>query len=371
MSGIFEESALNGMTLRNRIIRSATWEGMCDSSGASTPQLEKCYQDLAEGEVGLIITGYAFVRGDGRQYPRKMGLDKDALEGPMRRLTDRVHKAGGRICVQLVHAGGQTTSAMAGRQPLAPSAVKAEQFDEMPAPMSLDDIQNVVLAFGHAAGRAKAWGFDSVQLHAAHGYLINQFLSPHTNLRSDDYGGPVANRARFLMETYRGVREAVGSSYPVLVKLNGSDFLEGGLSPDDAVTVAGMLDREGIDAIEVSGGTPASGDRTPVRRKIKRRDQEGYNLGLVPDIREKVRCPVMVVGGFRSYDLLEEVLEKGEVDYVSLARPFIREPNLVRRWRQGNTTRARCISCNKCFKPGFKGEGIYCVVEREEREKSG
>ena len=371
MSRIFEENVLKGMRLRNRIVRSATWEGMCDADGGSTPKLEKCYQDLAEGEVGLIITGYTFVRRDGRQLPRKMGLDTDGVGASMRRLTDGVHRAGGRICVQLVHAGGQTTSAEAGRQPLAPSAVKAEQFEEMPSPMSLEDIRNIVAAFAEAAGRAKAWGFDGVQLHAAHGYLINQFLSPHTNLRADDYGGSVENRARFLMENYRAVRDAVGSSYPVMVKLNGSDFLEGGLSPDDAATVAGMLDQEGTDAIEVSGGTPASGDLAPVRRKIKHRDQEGYNLGLVPYIRKKVRCPLMVVGGFRSYDLVEEVLAKGEVDYVSLARPFIREPDLARRWRNGDKGRARCISCNKCFRPGFKGEGIYCVVEREEREKSG
>jgi len=369
MPRVFEENVINGMHLRNRIVRSATWEGMCDEEGTPTPLLEKCYRDLAAGEVGLIITGYTFVRRDGRELPWKMGLETNSGEKSFRRLTDGVHEAGGKICVQLVHAGGQTTTAAAGRQPLAPSAVKADQFYEMPASMSRDDITKLISAFGEAARRGKDWGFDAVQLHAAHGYLINQFLSPLTNGRGDEYGGALENRARFLMETYNTVRQVVGKEYPVMAKLNGSDFLDGGLSLEDAVLVAQMLDKAGIDAIEVSGGTPASGDQAPVRKKIKGREKEAYNLELARAVRKAVACPVMVVGGFRSYDLLAEVLDTGVVDYVAMARPFIREPELVARWKAGDTRPARCISCNKCFKPGLKGEGIYCVVEKEEKEK--
>jgi 2,4-dienoyl-CoA reductase-like NADH-dependent reductase (Old Yellow Enzyme family) len=155
----------------------------------------------------------------------------------------------------------------------------------------------------------------------------------------------------------------------VLVKLNGSDFLPGGLAVEDAVAAAKALDAEGIDAIEVSGGTPASGDRTPVRTKIDRRDQEGFNVPLAAKIKAAVRCPVMVVGGIRSFDLAQEILDRGQADYLSLARPLVREPGLVARWQAGETSRSRCISCNGCYRPGLREGGIYCVVEKAGRKK--
>src|SRR5208283_3070241 len=183
----------------------------------------------------------------------------------MRALTQAVHNKGGKICMQIVHAGGQTTTKTAGRRPLAPSAVKVDQFPEEPEAMSKNDIDEIIGAFGSAAGRAKSYGFDAVQLHSAHGYLINQFLSPLTNIRTDSYGGSVQNRCLFLIEVYRSVRSGVGPDFPALVKLNGSDNLDGGLSLNDAVYAACLLDREKIDGIEVSGGTSASGEKVPVR----------------------------------------------------------------------------------------------------------
>jgi 2,4-dienoyl-CoA reductase-like NADH-dependent reductase (Old Yellow Enzyme family) len=339
---------------------------MCNADGRPTERLINCYRDLARGQVGLIITGYAFVRPDGKQLPYKMGIQTDDFALEMRSLTQAVHSEGGRICVQLVHAGGQTDSATAGRRPLAPSSVQVEQFPELPQEMSAKDIADIVVAFGKAAERAKAYGFDAVQLHGAHGYLLNQFLSPLTNRRPDEYGGSVGNRCRFLMEVYRRVRETVGRNYPVMIKLNGADFVEGGLSAEDALYAAGLLDLDGIDAIEVSGGTSASGDKSPVRTKIDRTDQEGYNLGLARGIKQAVKCPVMVVGGFRSYEVADEAVRTGGIDYISMARPFIREPNLAHRWKEGDTVRAKCISCNGCFRPGLKKGGIYCVVEAGE-----
>ena len=154
-----------------------------------------------------------------------------------------------------------------------------------------------------------------------------------------------------------------------MIKLNGSDFLDGGLTTEDAVYAAKMLYGEGIDAIEVSGGTSASGDKNPVRTNIKRPEQEGYNLAPTRQIKESVNCPVMVVGGFRSHEVAERVINEG-IDYIAMARPFIREPDLPLRWQQGDTSPARCISCNSCFKPGLDEGGIYCVVEAKEREKS-
>ena len=370
MADIFEQTSINGMILNNRLVRSATWEGMCRNDGCPTEKLIDYYRDLARGGVGLIISSYTFVRPDGKQLPGKMGLYNDDFADEMKALTSAVHEQGGKICIQLVHAGGQTDSATAGRQPLAPSAVQVKQFSEIPQEMTKEDIELIVAAFGRAAGRAKAYGFDGIQLHGAHGYLINQFLSPHINRRRDEYGGSIANRCRFLMEVYRAVRQAVGNEFPVMIKLNGSDFLEGGLTADDAVYAARALDSEGIDAIEVSGGTSASGDHSPVRTKINKQKKEAYNLGPAVKIHEAVNCPVMVVGGCRSYDVAENIINNKGIEYISIARPLIREPGLPRRWQQGDTSTATCISCNKCFKPGIEEGGIYCVVDKEEKQRS-
>ncbi len=368
MGKIFEETSINGMSLRNRLVRSATWEGMCEDDGRPTDKLASYYKSLAEGEVGLIISGYTFVRPEGKQLPGKMGIHTDDFETDMKKLTSAVHDGGGKICIQLVHAGGQTDSKNAGRKPLAPSSVEVPQFDEIPDELSIDDISEIVEAFGKSAKRSKDWGFDAIQLHGAHGYLINQFLSPLTNRRSDKYGGSIENRCRFLMEVYRIVRSAVGDNYPVMIKLNGSDNLDGGLLIEDSVYAAQQLEAEGIDAIEVSGGTPASGAHSPARIKIDAPEKEAYHISFAKRIKQDVKCPIMVVGGLRSYNVAENTLN-GVADYVSMARPFIREPNLAKRWRMGDTSKAMCISCNGCFGPGLKEGGIYCVVEKKEQEK--
>jgi len=357
------------MPLKNRLVRSATWEGMCEADGRPTEKLVAYYRNLAKGGVGLIISGYTFVRPEGKQLPGKMGIHTDDFAPEMRSLTKAVHDEGGKICIQLVHCGGQTDTATAGRQPLAPSSVQVEQFPEVPGELTKDEISDIVKAFADGARRARAWGFDAVQLHGAHGYLINQFLSPLTNRRTDEYGGGIENRSRFLFEVYRSVREAVGDSYPVLIKLNAADNLSGGLGIDDAMFVAKKLSEAGIDAIEVSAGTPASGEQSPARVKIDSPEKEAYNLGLACRIREAVKCPLMVVGGFRSIGMIEKVLGDSGLDYISMARPFIREPELARRWEQGDTSSATCISCNSCFRPGLKEGGIYCVVEAKERER--
>ncbi|NJC87278.1 MAG: NADH:flavin oxidoreductase [Desulfuromonas sp.] len=361
MATLFEQLSINGMTLHNRLVRSATWEGMCEANGRPTQRLINCYRSLAQGSVGLIITGYAFVSPEGKQLPGTMGIHGDDFAIEMRSLTGAVHEQGGKICIQLVHTGGQTDSKNAGRRPLAPSAVKVDQFPEQPDELGKEEIARLVAAFAAGARRAKDYGFDAVQLHGAHGYLINQFLSPLTNRRSDEYGGSVENRGRFLLEVYRAVRQAVGNGFPVMIKLNGCDHVDGGLSAEDALTAAKALGAEGIDAIEVSSGTPASGSQSPVRTKIDTAEQEGYNLALAKGIKAAVGCPVLAVGGFRSFAVAQQALAGG-LDGIALSRPFIWEPDLARRWQGGDTARARCISCNGCFRPGLKEGGIRCVV---------
>ncbi|HYA13013.1 MAG TPA: NADH:flavin oxidoreductase [Syntrophales bacterium] len=368
MATIFEETAIKGMVLRNRLIRSATWEGMCDQNGRPMERLINWYRDLAQGGIGLIITGYAYVRTDGKHNIGQMGIYTHDFADDYRQMTHAVHEAGGKIAIQLVHGGGQSNEKIAGRKPFAPSVVKVDQFPEIPQELTKDEIDKIVTAFGKAAFRAKMWGFDAVQLHGAHGFLINQFLSPLTNRRTDEYGGSIENRCRFPLEVYRKVRETVGANYPVLIKLNAADFVKGGLEVDDAIYAAKKIADAGIDAIEVSSGTPASGEKSPVRMKITRPIREAYNLELAHRIKKAVNCPVIVVGGFRSYEIVQKAIRTDRIDYVAMSRPLIREPGLPNRWLQGNRNRARCISCNSCFIGGLEG-GIYCVTEKKAKEK--
>jgi len=369
MATLLDQTTINGMTLQNRFVRSATWEGMCEQDGKPTEKVVNWYRGLAQGGVGLIITGYAFVRPEGKQLPGKMGIHTDAFAGDYKKLTHAIHDAGGKVALQIVHAGGETDATTAGRQPLAPSAAKVDQFPEMPVELSKDEISGIVTAFGEGARRAKTWGFDAVQLHGAHGFLINQFLSPLTNRRTDEYGGGVDNRCRFMLEVYRKVRETVGADYPVLIKLNAADHVDGGLEIDDAVYAARKLSGAGIDTIEISTGTPASGEKGPVRGKINKPEREAYNLDLARKVKAAVDCPVMVVGGFRSYEVAEKAIRDDGMDYISMARPLIREPGLPNRWSKGDRGPARCISCSKCFMAGIEEGGIYCVIEKKEREK--
>ncbi len=370
MATLFETTAINGMQMRNRLVRSATWEGMCADDGRPTDKLMTCYRQLALGGVGLIVSGFAYVRPDGKQMPGKMGIHDDTFQESYEALTAAVHGAEGRIAVQLVHAGGQAASAVAGRQPLAPSAVKVDQFSEAPAELTQDEIDAIVATFAAGARRARAWGFDAVQLHGAHGYLINVFLSPLTNKRTDAYGGSAENRCRFLREVYQAVRAEVGDDFPVMIKLNAADNLEGGLEVEDALVAARMLDTLGIDAIEVSAGTPASGGRSPARTKINAPEKEAYHLTLAGRIKAAVRCPVMVVGGFRSLEVAARAVSADGLDYVAMSRPLIREPALPARWQAGDRSPARCISCNGCFKPGLEEGGIYCIVAKKEAQKA-
>ncbi|TYO95756.1 2,4-dienoyl-CoA reductase-like NADH-dependent reductase (Old Yellow Enzyme family) [Geothermobacter ehrlichii] len=358
---LFAPARLGELQLRNRLVRSATWEGMCDPEGVPGDELIALHRALAAGGTGLLITGFAYVAQEGKLLPGALSLKDEAPADAVRRLVDAVHAEGGRICAQIGHAGGQTRSDVCGCTPIAPSAIELEQYPQRPLEMTADDIARVIDAFAAAADRARRWGFDAIQLHAAHGYLINQFLSPLSNRRTDAWGGDPDNRMRFLLEVYAAVRQTVGSRLPLLVKLSLDDHLEGGLCCDDALQVACALDTAGIDGIEISSGTPASGDRTPVRRR--RADDpplQPYNLELAERLRPVVRCPLLLVGGIRDRLRAESILRCGSADFISLCRPFICEPDLARRWQGESLAVAACISCNGCFKTAFRGR-LRCV----------
>lgn len=365
MADIFTPWRLGELSIPNRLVRSATWEGMAQPDGTPTIDTANLTAELAEGGVGLIITGYAFVHSLGRGLPAQTGVHIDAMVGPLTRISDAVHKSGGQVALQIVHAGGQTRSDWIGGQPLGPSAMVHPAFKEEVAQLSKDQINDIVGCFAMAAARGKAAGFDAVQLHGAHGYLINQFLSPNTNQRDDEYGGSALNRARFACEVFSAVRNAVGPHYPVFIKLNTVDSLEGGLVLSDALQAAVKLDQMGIDAIEVSGGVPAAG-KLGSARVVKNADDEGYFLANAQAVKAAVKCPVIVVGGWRSRAKVEDALDK--VDAVSMSRPFIREPHLANQWKGGANANARCISCGGCFKTGMEG-GVACAQELKEQAK--
>lgn len=365
MPTLFEQTTIGPLRLGNRFVRSATWEGMAAPDGTATPALIGLMARLAKGGLGLIISGHSYVAKVGQAGPGKLGVHDDSMLPGLTSMAAAVHDAGGRIALQLAHAGAEAAQQLTGLQPAGPSAMK-NGSDVEAREMSPDDIRATVAAFAAGAARAQRAGFDGVQIHAAHGYLLSQFLSPYFNKRTDEYGGSIQNRARIVVEIVKAIRAAVGPVYPVMIKMNSEDFVEGGMTADESCAVAVMLEQAGISAIELSGGTRYSGNNTPVRRGRK---QTVYYRDAAARARQRIRVPIMLVGGIRDLATAESLVSTGVADYISLSRPLIREPELINRWREGDTAPASCISCNMCFKPAHEGEGLYCVAERKAREK--
>ncbi len=367
MSRLFESTRINGMEIKNRFVRSATHEAMADLDGIANDQLLGCMTDLAKGEVGLVITGHAHVTLEGQAGPRQMGIYSDAMLDSLKQVALAVHENDGVVAVQLAHAGMRGIGKEAA--PLGPSDVVEEGVKKASA-MGLEDIKRTVKAFGDAAQRAVEAGFDAVQIHAAHGYLLSQFLSPYYNRRDDDYGGSLENRARMLVEVYKEIRQRVGTSYPVMVKINSEDFLEGGITVEEVIKVSLLLEKLGMNAIEMSGGTFESGKLIPSRGGTsKSEDREVYYRKAAKAFKREIGIPLILVGGFLSYPLAEEVINSGVADYVALSRPLIREPHLVKRWGAGEVQKASCISCNRCFLTLYSEEALHCAQDKKEKEK--
>lgn len=368
MSTLFESSRIKGMSLTNRFVRSATWEGMASEDGACTPRLVDLVARLAKARVGLIITSHASVRTDGQAGPFQLGIYNDRFVEGLRDMTSVVHDYGSRIVLQLAHAGLYAHTELTGEPPVAPSRVEGHPSSSC-REMAPDDIHEIVEAFGQGAVRAKEAGFDGVQIHAAHGYLMSQFLSPFYNKRTDAYGGTVENRARALQEVLMRIRAVVGDGFSILVKMNCQDFVDGGLTLSESLQVGAMLQEEGIDAIEVSGGTPCSGRLGAIRMRITSEEKEAYFREEARAFKERFHVPLILVGGIRTFGVAERLVTEGYADHISMSRPFIREPDLIKRWESGGLHKATCISCNRCFRPAGAGEGIYCVVEQRQKEK--
>jgi len=368
MSILFESTEINKMKLTNRVVRSATWEGMAADDGAVTPKLTKTMTDLAHGGVGLIISGHTFVSPEGQAGPWQLGIYKDELVDGLKTMTDSVHEAGGKIVAQLAHAGHFAIKEITKQPPHVVSVF--DGLSKSPRhELTKTDIQNLVDAFAKAAKRGKAAGFDGVQIHSAYGYLLSQFLSPAYNRREDEYGGSVENRARVHLEVLNAIRNAVGNDYPVLIKINSEDYIENGLSLKDSIAAAKLLAAAGIDAIELSGGTLSSGKLSPSRAGINKEEKEAYFKDAATAYKKALSVPLILVGGNRSFAVAEKTIKTGTADYISMCRPFIREPGLVKRWQSGDTAPAKCTSDNLCFGPALEGKGIYCVTDELEKAK--
>jgi 2,4-dienoyl-CoA reductase-like NADH-dependent reductase (Old Yellow Enzyme family) len=365
---LYETSQINGMVLKNRFVRSATWEGMAGDDGSTTPQLIDCMEALAHGGVGLIITSHAFVLENGRARPKQLGVYNDDMIPGLREMTRAVHDRGGKIGIQLNHAGLFADSGLTGETPYGPSVVD-RRVQSPHKEMTPDHIETVIEAFGLAARRAKQAGFDCVQIHGAHGYLINQFLSPAFNKRKDNYGGGIENRSRIVVDILERIRKYVGLRYPVMVKINSQDFLPGGLDLEDAICVGILLKENNADAIELSGGTIISGEKIPSRPVISGKKDEVYYKDAAVAFKETIDLPLILVGGIRSFHVAEMMLNAQMADYFSMSRPFVREPALINRWKSGDLAQSTCLSDNQCFAPAISGEGIYCVMEKRLADK--
>lgn len=367
MSELFKKTQINDLELSNRFVRSATWEGMADEKGNPTSQLIDLFCRLADGKVGLIITGFSYVDEQGKTAPDQLGIYSDGLISELKRIPEAVHERNGKIVLQIAHGGIFARSKLIAGEKLAPSRIEKGNFSPH-RKMTKEDIDEVVESFVEGGRRAKEAGFDGVQLHMAHGYLLSQFLSPIFNKREDDYGGDIENRARISIEILRDLRDEVGDNFPILAKLNCRDFADDGLVLNDSVRVGKMLEREGIDAIEISGGLLINPKMNPSRVGINSQDDEAYFEEEAKSFRKTLDIPLMLVGGIRSFKVADRLVSEDTVDYVSLSRPFIREPDLIKRWKSGDRERATCISCNKCLEISGSG-GIYCVVDEEESEQ--
>jgi len=366
VSSLFAPFELKGMSLRNRFMRSATFEGAGEPNGEVSSLQMQMYRDLAAGEVGLIVSGVVCVNEAGRLFASQNCLGSDAAIPGLSRLTQTVHDQGGKVASQLFHSGREASS-FQGYRGLGPSVTDDPRRPNLEYDaMTHEDIVRTVEAFGDAAGRAKEAGFDAVQMHGAHAYIFAQFLSPYTNKRQDQWGGSLENRTRLHREVLKAIRKRVGEDYPVMIKLGVRDGFDGGLTLDDGLEAARMLAEAGYDCLEISQGLRGTQPHeTEFRTKLKRSEDRGYFCGWAEEVKKRVRVPVATVGGIRDLDMAEAVVQKGQADLVSMSRPLISEPGLIARWRKGDRQEARCVSCNTCKHDLEAMKSISCVLDRK------
>ncbi len=373
---------IKDLEIKNRFVRSATFESRA-SDGYVNDKLIAFYKALAEGGVGLIITGVVAVQENAILSEAQMGIFNDDFIPGLKKIADTAHKYGSgcKIALQLQHAGTQN---MVKEARVAPSPIYNPFLKSTPREMTVDEIKETVEAFAQGIRRTKEAGFDAVQLHGAHGWLLSAFLSPYTNIRSDEYGGSTENRVRIVEEIYNRAVDLVGTDFPIMIKYNADDFMEGGLDVNEAKKIGVSLSKLGYAALEISGGMWAAVMRSKEelgwkiamlpesRISVGTVNEPGYNVQYAREIKKVVDVPIIAIGGINSLELSEQILKEGSADFIALARPLIREPNLPNRWLKGEgDSGVECIYCNGCV-GGRKGTrcAVKAKAERLAKKKA-
>lgn len=318
MALLFTEFQLKGLRLKNRIVMPPMANNLATEAGEVTGRLVEHYARRA-GSLGLIIVEHAYTVPEGRINANQLGIYDDRLVAGLSRIAEAVHRAGGLVAIQITHAGAAAPAALIGQAPVAPSAVPHPAGGDQPRELTREELSRLVEAFAQAARRAKAAGFDAVEVHGAHGFLLNQFFSPLTNRRADEYGGDRAGRLRFPLAVVRAVRRAVGAEYPVFYRLGADDRLLGGLTVEDAVWAAPFLTVAGIDLLDVSGGFCGS--------RPEGLSGQGYFAYLSEAVKRAAPVPVLVTGGVTEPQAAEELLRQGRTDLVGVGRALLRDPD--------------------------------------------
>lgn len=359
MNLLFTPQTFGTLTVPNRIVRSATAERMATDDGRLLDKIFPFYRQLARGGAGLIISGHMYVHPNGKAHPEMTGIYSDEMLPGLTRFADTVHQAGGLVAAQINH-GGIKNDPESVPEAAGPSALSADlpYVSRDSRALTTGEIESLIDAFAQAARRAQQAGFDAVQIHAAHGYLISQFLSPLTNRRTDKWGDSFQNRLRFLWEVVKAVRAQIGPEFPLFTKLGMMDGVEGGLTLEDGTRIVAELGSMGLNAVELSGGI--GGEKlTNIAKGIRDEGREAYFIDFARAAKQVTDLPVMLVGGFRSRPVMERVLAAGEADFISMCRPLINDPAFPNKLRSGEADKSGCISANNCW-ARENGEGIAC-----------
>ncbi|NMD72601.1 FAD-dependent oxidoreductase [Bacillus sp. DNRA2] len=349
---LFTQGKIGQVTLRNRLIMPAMGTGLAGPDGEMTDHVIAYYEERAKGGTGLIITEYTSIDYKlGRANFNQLRIDEDRFMPGFYRLANAVHKYGAKIFVQLQHPGRETTSYnLDGQQIVAPSAVACAAIGEVPRELTTDEVKGIVNQFVMGAFRCKMAGIDGVELHGAHGYLINQFMSPGTNLRTDEYGGSFENRMRFAKEIVEGIKARCGSDFPVSIRISVDEYEEGGLTIELSQEVARYLELVGYDAIHASCGNYNTMDKMVESMMF----EQGWRVPLAQAVKEVVNIPVVAVGTIREPQFMENILVEGKADFIAMGRGHIADPEWAKKALEGRDREIRkCINCLNCTRnPG-------------------
>lgn len=344
--------------MKNRLVMSPMVRNYADESGLVTARYEAHIKSIAQGGVGMMILEASFISSEGRGFPRGLGLHDDSIIPGLARLVEIAHKYGAVIGPQVHHAGRHARAAITGEQPVAPSPITDSSTQELPRELTAQEISALVKAYASGAWRAKQAGADFVEIHGAHGYLINQFLSPSTNKRRDEYGGSFENRIRFLLQLVSAVKERVGPDFPVTVRMPGTEVVDGGLTLEDGIAIAKRLEAFGVAGVHVSVGTRSAIMIDPMPAP------DGALLPLARGIKRAVSVPVIAVGKLRYPELAAAVIREGDADFVAIGRSLLADPDWPNKVMSGRLSEINyCIACNQgCHARLRAGQDVWCTV---------